>query len=202
MLVLAGAHNTVSGMLGSSNGVTVMSRAKGSVGCGLSTGIRNVDSNSDPFRKPFIQRIPELLKLEGWYEVEATKEAPMLPAYRFKISCRFNDILRCSSFPRGKPRHFHSCFDNSYKGMGLRGEHFLQPIRRCYDPTWAIAYVPDKHGNFLGRAWIRLVNGQFQIGRVYGNKLLCNDVKDKLIMLNYNYDCQVGVPDTYLESQA
>lgn len=48
--------------------------------------------------KCFVERVPELRKLEGWHTVPDTN-------LRIKISCRFKDILRCSDTP-----HFNSCF--------------------------------------------------------------------------------------------
>ena len=133
--------------------------------------------------KRFIERVPELRKLEGWYNADG---------YKFKLSCRFKDILRCSEF-NGKTTHFISCF-------ARYDCHSQQPLLRCYDPTWGIIYTPDKHGNFMGRAWVRLVGSQLQIGRVYGNRLTVDTIL--IIMKNIGLDCQVGVPDTYLEMRA
>lgn len=79
----------------------------------------------------FVKRRPELLALEGWYDAGS---------YRFKLSCRYQDILRCSEF-LDKPKHFTSCFRKD-------GAHWEQPSYRCQDPNWAIIYTPDKHGNF------------------------------------------------------
>ncbi len=93
-----------------------------------------------PYPSNFIKRHPEVLALEGWYDA---------PGYKFKISCRFADILRCSSF-NGKDQHFKSCF-------APRGMHQDQPRLRCTSPGWAIAYLPDKHGNFMGRAFVALL---------------------------------------------
>lgn len=120
----------------------------------------------------FKRRVPELLKIEGWYELE--------DGTRVKISCRYNDILRCSSFPQPespfneritrelniskryrllarernwrnkfkRPKHFTSCYAEG-------GAHDVQPLRRCvYSDNCAIIYLPDSHGNFLARCFL------------------------------------------------
>jgi len=133
-----------------------------------------------PTHKAFIPRVPELLALEGWYDTGT---------YKFKLSCRFKDILRCSEF-NGKTQHFISCF--------ARGQSYSdQPRKYCYDPTWAIAYVPDKHGNFMGRVFVQWKNGKLNIEKVYGNRLASNDIKN-IMNTKKSISCQVGVPDTYL----
>lgn len=131
--------------------------------------------------KVFVERRPELLALEGWYDVET---------YKFKLSCRFKDILRCSEF-NGKTRHFLSCFRKE-------GMYREQPWCRCLDPNWAIIYTPDKHGNFLGRtfAWweqIREGEGRLVLEKIYGNRLNFKDV-----MIKINIECRVSQRDTYL----
>lgn len=137
----------------------------------------------------FVRRLPELLALEGWYKT---------PTYEFKLSCRFNDILRCSEF-NGKPEHFTSCFR---KGMSRS----YQPGLRCADPAWGIIYTPDKHGNFLGRAFVHLEKGVSDanpqsdvlvVDKIYGNRLKFEDIK----MTIRNVDCRDSQRDTYLVSK-
>ena len=144
-------------------------------------------------RKRFVRRRPELLALEGWYDIGS---------YKFKFSCRYNDILRCSEF-LDKPEHFHSCF-------GKDGGHAIQPILRCLDRNWAIVYTPDQHGNFMGRAfahWIEargpwaiagVQNDFLEIDKRYGNRLNVEDIC--LIMKKLNVECRTSGSDTYLSS--
>lgn len=134
----------------------------------------------------FVKRRPELLELEGWYE---------MPTYKFKFSCRYHDILRCSEF-LDKPRHFMSCFRQE-------GTYSEQPLLRCLNPNWAIIYTPDKHGNFLGRCFVSWQenrvcgSGYLVINKVYGNLL---DVKDVIMKLNIkSIECRLSRADTYLE---
>jgi hypothetical protein len=138
----------------------------------------------------FKRRVPQLLALEGWYDVDGK--------YQFKLSCRFRDILRCSEF-NGKITHFTSCF--------RKGDCWSnQPALRCLDPNWAVIYTPDKHGNFMGRAFVRWEeskNGQEQgtsrsggrlvVDKVYGNRLKIEDITMKINVLVHS--SQV---DTYL----
>ena len=133
----------------------------------------------------FQPRVPQLRKLEGWYDAER------LP--HFKISCRYKDILRCAEF-NGKTEHFTSCFRS-----GRFSAHPEQPRLRCYDPTWAIAYVPDKHGNFMGRAWIRFAYGCYEVGRVHGNNLTVKDLMATIVKnIDVMVDCRYNPTDTYL----
>lgn len=133
----------------------------------------------------FVKRRPELLALEGWYDTGT---------YKFKLSCRYRDILRCSEF-NGKTTHFTSCFR---KG----GWHEDQPRRRCLDPNWAIVYVPDKHGNFLGRAFVHLEEknestaqgATLVVDKIYGNRLKFEDIT----MLIRHIKVEAGHLDTYL----
>ena len=140
----------------------------------------------------FVYRHPILRALEGWYHT---------PTYSFKLSCQFKDILRCSEFNR-KTKHFTSCFSRDRM-------HAEQPRYRCFNPNWAIIYVPDKHGNFLGRAFVHLEREvksdedskqrppqggwQLVIDRIYGNKL---DIED--IRMNIRLKVLPSQQDTYL----
>jgi hypothetical protein len=67
-------------------------------------------------------------------------------SFSFKLSCRFNDLLRLSDTP-----HFKSCFD--YDSEFFRG---AQMFKYSADPDIAVVYVPDKSGKFLWRALIRI----------------------------------------------
>lgn len=135
----------------------------------------------------FQKRRSELLALEGWYDTGT---------YKFKLSCRYHDILRCSEF-NGKTRHFTSCFEKDRL-------HEEQPLYRCLDPNWAIIYTPDKHGNFLGRCFVHLeVNNETKeselvIDKIYGNQLTVEDIKMKIIGLNV----AASRSDTYLNGKA
>ncbi len=139
----------------------------------------------------FQPRVPELRALEGWYQA---------PLYRFKVSCAFNDILRCS-----RTSHFNSCFRDKGEysgrehGWGVReaaGVHYQQPLRRCYDPNWAIIYLPDKRGDFLGRCFLRLnYRHDFELGRIYGNNLTYTDIITAIPALR---GCVTGVEDSYI----
>ena len=107
----------------------------------------------------YVKRHPLLRRLEGWYLVDRRK---------IKFSCRYNDIRRCSAFPRGKPIHFYSCYNP------LDGVFSKRPIRLCQQNNWAIIYMPDKHGNFLGRCFVEFGWTKFCIPtlifhRYYGN---------------------------------
>lgn len=136
----------------------------------------------------FVKRRPELLALEGWYDTGV---------YKFKLSCRFKDILRCSEF-LDKPKHFTSCFRQG-------GLHEAEPRLRCLNPNWAVVYVPDKHGNFLGRAFIHYEEkyNEFAPGpllvldKIYGNTLKTEDILMKLIKI----DCHASQRDTYLSRE-
>jgi hypothetical protein len=136
----------------------------------------------------FIRRIPELLAIEGWYDTGM---------YKFKLSCRFADILRCSEF-LDKERHFISCFR---KGGGEEN----QPAYRCMNPSWAIIYTPDKHGNFMGRAFVHMeVNDGRQwlvVDKIYGNRLNFDDIRNLLMKTSIN-ECHASLRDTYLRREA
>ena len=121
----------------------------------------------------FRERVPELRRLEGWYD-------PMNGAPKFKISCKFNDLLRCS-----RTLHFKSCFRGAHEGYSqesyarvLNGEHYKQPLYRCLHPDWAIAYVPDKYGDFMGRVFIRwnAEEKRYEFSGLRGNGLSNEDV--------------------------
>lgn len=128
----------------------------------------------------FVERVPQLRAIEGWYGEGVD---------RFKLSCRFNDILRCSEF-NDKSQHFNSCFREG-------GQHEIQPRLRCFDPTWAIIYMPDKHGNFLGRCFVQWKDGKLKIGKIYGNKL-----RIEKIMENFIQDVDYDPVDTYLPTES
>lgn len=124
-------------------------------------------------------RIPELRAIEGWYDTGR---------YKFKVSCRFNDILRCSV-----TRHFTTCF----RPDGLYKE---QPSRRCEDPTWVIIYVPDSSGAFMGRAFAQYeytgpTDGVLRIDKIYGNRLTFEDIK---MYIKSRTSCRFSGTDTYL----
>lgn len=146
--------------------------------------------------KRFVERLPELRKIEGWYEVEPNK--------RIKISCRFNDILRCSNTP-----HFNSCFRLSipiwwprekrnleYLAKLGPNDRGLQPYYRCIDPSWAIAYLPDKKGKFQARSFIHYTGGVYVVDKVYGNGLSPESI---CLVLNNFGCCRYSANDTYLE---
>jgi hypothetical protein len=146
----------------------------------------------------FVKRSPELLALEGWYDTGD---------YKFKLSCRFRDILRCSTF-NGKTEHFQSCFMWGWT-------HSDQPRRRCIRPNWAIVYVPDKHGNFLGRAFAHLEPDNYNPGtavlvidKIHGNRLSYADIERLLAEKGQSCRYNTGIDewtsrpkalDTYLE---
>lgn len=134
-------------------------------------------------KNTFKPRVPELRKLEGVYD------NPSHPDYPIHISCRYNDILRCSD-----TTHFTSCFRPA-------GSERLQPWLRCVYPDWAVIFVADKSGKFIGRTWIRYFSNlewktvyghddipsyksirveTYQTYKIYGNKLWRSDV-DKLL---------------------
>jgi hypothetical protein len=139
-----------------------------------------------PYANGFVKRHPNLLRLEGWYSADG---------YRFKISCRFNDILRCSIFS-GKHKHFVSCF-------APWAVHGNQPKLRCRSPLWAIAYTPDEHGDFMGRAFIQFRGSDpedklYDISPVYGNRLQFNDVKNAIKSVNTEPVIITASGDIYL----
>lgn len=152
----------------------------------------------------FAPRVPELRRLEGWHDIGN--------GMQIKISCRYRDILRCSDF-NGKTKHFTSCFRRESQDLWDNGgAHSVQPLLRCIDPTWAIAYLPDKHGNFQARAFVRLLKnslkgddnatGTLEIGRVFGNGVSQNEIRqlfENIIKMNrLNLNCQCCSTDTYL----
>lgn len=105
-----------------------------------------------------------LRKLEGWY---TTKYGS------FKLSCRFKDILRSGKW-NGHKQNFISCFaaDSAYPE---------QRHKRCRNSRWALVYVPDKHGNYIGRAWIEQRGLRtIVVYPVYGNKLDYFDIEDAI----------------------
>ena len=133
------------------------------------------------YKTGLVRRRRELLALEGWYDVGP---------YKFKLSCRFKDILRASEF-NGKTCHFISCFRRG----GLVND---QLHRRCLDQDWAIIYTPDKHGNFMGRCFVHLdEKGRLVIDRVYGNRLKIDDI---ILKMNKISECGASLLDTYLEA--
>lgn len=134
-------------------------------------------------------RTPFLLSLEGWY--------PQKCGDPFKLSCRYRDLLRCTVF-NGHSEHFHSCF-------APNSVHREQPFIRCEDDRWAIIYVPDKHGNFMGRAFIHQPYNwetssyaeRLIVDKIYGNGLNFEDIKESLFKFR-GIECQYSRNDTYL----
>jgi hypothetical protein len=118
----------------------------------------------------FKRRCPELLALEGWYEYTTD----LGKVVRFKLSCRYKDILRCSVW-RGHKKHFESCFAPT----GVFNDY---PPELCKRPQVAIVYLPDKHGNFQARAWVTLSGGDMTVFKVYGNGLDANRIVELFIM--------------------
>jgi len=121
----------------------------------------------------FRNRLHELRAIEGVYE------NTRYPDYPIHISCLYNDILRASD-----THHFYSCFHAD------RSEN-IQPFLRCVHPDWAVIFVTDKSGKFMGRTWLRFnrrshvdwtskTEEAFEIFKMYGNKLEERDVKTLL----------------------
>lgn len=110
-----------------------------------------------------VPRRPELLALEGWYEYEDRNNRPV----RFKLTCRFRDLLRCSIW-RGHRSHFTSCFAPG-------GAYSSVPWWICSQRNLAMVYLPDKHGNFQSRAWVQYEDTEeipeLTIYKIYGNGL-------------------------------
>lgn len=86
---------------------------------------------------------------------------------RFRLSCRHKDLLRVA-----ETDHYKTCYGTSYGGTGWRG---IQMLRFLIDPDMGVLYIPDKSGNFLWRAFVRLVFMPKSAGyglfvyRTYGN---------------------------------
>lgn len=144
----------------------------------------------------FPTRCKELLAIEGWYETPT--RLPALTYYndtqweplRFKISCRFNDILRASVF-WGHSRHFSSCF------APAEDRTVAEVTARLENPYWGILYVPDRFGNFQARAWISWDGrfGLYWVDKLYGNA----DLGLINILLEANsIKCSFSHEDTYL----
>jgi hypothetical protein len=149
---------------------------------------RRLRSKSPEYK--FRPRHATLLAMEGIYD------NPSFPDFKIHISCRFNDILRA-----GDTHHFFSCFGPA------NGEN-KQPFLRCVDPNWAVIFVTDKKGTFMGRVWIELVpasefwnntsntwnkRDEYKLGRNFGNKLgrkdVYNLVESLLLNLYINGQC-------------
>ena len=79
----------------------------------------------------------------------------------FKVSCRFNDLLRC-----GDTKHFISCF-------APKGEWSGEPFARLYDPRWAVAFLTDRSGAIQARSLLRLNDsrGVLYVYKTFGNGL-------------------------------
>jgi hypothetical protein len=141
---------------------------------------------ANSLRYRFKPRVPELRGLEGVYE------NPTHPTYPIHISCRFNDILRA-----GDSKNFFSCFRP-------KGSERLQPFLRCSSNEWAIIFVRDKSGKFMGRTWLNYSTKEYgkwvydhnniptleskkrdtySTYKIYGNKLEANDVRNLLYKL-------------------
>jgi len=86
---------------------------------------------------------------------------------RFKLSARHKDIVRVA-----ESRHYRSCFGLHGSKDGWRG---TQQLRYLVDPDMGIIYVPDAGGDYLWRAFVRLVQLPDKPGhglvvyRTYGN---------------------------------
>lgn len=114
----------------------------------------------------FVARHSILLKLEGDYS-------------DFVFSCRHRDILRCSV-----TRHFRSCYspDGMYKNV---------PKEACTQPNVALLFKRDGSGQFLWRAFVKLVRigspfrnnveDYLKVGKFYGNQNLEYSVKDSIL---------------------
>lgn len=134
----------------------------------------------------FATRIPELLKIEGWYSI------PYLFDKRgnnrkIKLSCRWKDILRASD-----SKHFRSCFS-------FNGCYKEQPILRLQNPNWAVIIMLDESGDVAARAYCELIkNGtnrnKLLVSRVYGNYLTLVLIETAL----YNIARVEGREDIYL----
>ncbi len=116
-----------------------------------------------------VPRRSELLALEGWYEYDRT----WYHTVRFKLTCRFRDFLRCSIW-RGHARHFNSCFSPG-------GQYYDAPWILCGNPNVAMIYLPDVHGNFQARAWVKYEDTseipELMVYKVYGNGLDEHDIE-------------------------
>lgn len=92
---------------------------------------------------------------------QASEIGNYLEPFRFKFSCRHNDLLRLSD-----TIHYRSCFDK------WRGS---QQLRYLADPDIAIVFIPDKAGKYIWRTLVRLVLNPEAKGyalfvyRIYGN---------------------------------
>lgn len=104
--------------------------------------------------------------------------------------------------------------------------HEAQRELRLHDPNWAIAYLPDKHGDFMARAFIefvskvQLVNDPYntcgcitcvsarrdraaqeinhvKVYKIYGNGLSHETIMNS-IMGKYNMECRPSLDDKYL----
>lgn len=123
-------------------------------------------------KRKFCRRHWILRHLEGWYYPgwDGARSSQ-----RWKFSCRYKDILRCS-----RTKHFKSCYAPDYNGV-LTVD---QPRRRCVNPWWAIVYVPDKRGDFMGRCFVELSFNSFRptltLYGLYGNQLFRDDIQNVL----------------------
>ena len=120
-----------------------------------------------------------LLKNEYCTETDTSRIGTLLQPVSFKISCKYNDLLRLAD-----TKHYKSCFS------GWRG---AQQLRYLADPDIAVIYVPDKSGKFVWRALLRLVvniDNKYCLLRYrdYGNSntKLIDSVINKIYPL-YNY---------------
>ena len=109
----------------------------------------------------FIPRIPELLKLEGWYSLQDGR--------RIKLSCRWKDLLRASN-----TKHFTSCFSFSccYKE---------QPLMRMKSPEWLVIMLLDLAGNVQARAYCYLKGKKLHVSKCHGNGLDFNQLTESTL---------------------
>lgn len=106
--------------------------------------------DADPsLLKRFSVRIPKLLAIEGKYHTSTGKE--------IRLSCRWKDFLRAAN-----SKHFSSCFKKS-------GSYSIQPLKRLYNPTWAVVFMPDRAGNIQCRVFVEYVNEKLMVSKIYGN---------------------------------
>lgn len=123
-----------------------------------------------------VPRTAFLRSIEGWYEAEASplyrmykeskfrgnfakflrssgmpeniiKDMGTQPeGFEFKISCQYNDIMRCSTMYK------HGYFNSCLAPGGINGYARAAYCRR--EPTIGILYVPDRAGHIKARAFV------------------------------------------------
>ncbi len=81
---------------------------------------------------------------------------------KFKVTCRYHDILRCSSMYKNK--YFTSCLNPDDKEANSNAPNRLRYLR--FLPDVAMLYVPDKAGHIKSRAFFVLQPpNEYSIGR-------------------------------------